>query len=153
MLRFGVVLVVLACGVVALASQSRSSGPALVQHTCGLTDRQFIANYQVQLEAVGMYGSDFMHGSAAGAEVISAAGDAAEAVRSSAPFDPSLRVVRRYAPVMFLQYAAAVRAREHGKSGANEMYLAFTVGARVQETLRDAKPGLAAAGCDISDLL
>src|SRR3954471_21317829 len=105
MLRLGVVVLLLLVSSGAVyASAGRSSQPAPVQHSCGLTDRQFLANYQVQLTAVGMYGDDYLDGSAKAPEVIAAAGEAARAVRSSAPFDPSLLTVRNYAPAMFLEF-------------------------------------------------
>jgi len=154
MLRLGVVVLLLLVSSGAVyASAGRSSQPAPVQHSCGLTDRQFLANYQVQLTAVGMYGDDYLDGSAKAPEVIAAAGEAARAVRSSAPFDPSLLTVRHYAPAMFLEFARAVKARAAGKNAMPAMYRSYSLGARVNEVLREARPGLAAAGCDVTDLL
>src|SRR3954452_9374120 len=135
------------------ASAGRSSQPAEVRHSCGVTDRQFLANYQVQLAAVGMYGDDYLHGSAKPQDVIGAAKEAARAMRSSAPFDPSLLTVRRYAPAMFLEFGRAVQARAAGKDAAPAMYRSQLRGARVDEVLKEAEPGLAAAGCDVADLL
>jgi hypothetical protein len=152
-LRFGVIAVVLVAGAVFLAVQGRASARTTVVHSCGLTDRQFISNYAIELESVGMYGDDYVHGSAEAGDVIAAAQEAARTVRSSAPFDSSLQTVKRYAPVMFLEYADAVRAREDGRAARREMVLAFSIGARVQEVLREAQPALAAAGCDVTDLL
>ncbi len=43
------------------------------------------------------------------------------------PYDPSLKIVHRYAPDQ--------------------------IGARIQDTVREAEPDLAAAGCDVADLL
>jgi hypothetical protein len=134
------------------ASAGRSSQPARVRHSCGLTDRQFLANYEVHLTAVGMYGDDYLHGSAKPQDVIGAARDAAHAVRSSAPFDPSLLTVRRYAPGMFLEFSRAVRARAAGGNPAAPMYRSQLLGARVDEVLKQAQPALAALGCDVSDL-
>lgn len=151
--RIGVVLVLLAAGVVVVGAHSHSAANAAVEHTCGLTDRQFISNYQVQLEGVGMYGSDYLAGNAKAADVIDAAEEAARVVRSSAPLDPSLRTIRQLAPAMFLDYAEAVRARERGYSASRQMYLAYTAGARIDDTLHDAAPGLGAAGCDVGDLI
>src|SRR3954463_11257013 len=115
MLRLSVVvlLVLVTTGAV-YASAGRSSQPAAVRHSCGVTDRQFLANYQVQLAAVGMYGDDYLHGSAKPQDVIGAAKEAARAMRSSAPFDPSLLTVRRYAPAMFLEFG---RRREGARLG------------------------------------
>ena len=153
MLRIGVAVVLLAAGAVFVAAHNRSSANAAIEHTCGLTDRQFISNYQVQLEGVGMYGSDYLAGNAKASDVIDAADEAARVVRTSAPQDPSLRLIRRLAPAMFLDYAEAVRARDHGYTAGRQMYLAYTMGSRISDALHEAQPGLAAAGCDIGDLL
>ena len=136
-----------------LASTGRSSAPAAVQHTCGLTDRQFLSNYQVQLASVGMYGNDYLAGGTDAKEVIGAAKEAARVVRTSAPFDPSLMIVRHYAPAMFLEFGRAVKARAAGKNASPAMYRSYSISTHVTEVLRDAQPGLAAIGCDISDLL
>jgi hypothetical protein len=154
MLRLGVVvLLLLVTSGAVYASAGRSSQPAPVRHTCGLTDRQFLANYQVQLTAVGMYGVDYLDGSAKAQEVIGAAREAARAVRSSAPLDPALLTVRHFAPAMFLEYGRAVKARAAGKNAGPAMYRSYSLGARVNDVLKEAQPGLAAAGCDVTDLL
>lgn len=136
-----------------LASSGRSSAPAAIRHTCGLTDRQFLSNYQVQLASVGMSGNDYLAGGADAKEVIGAAKEAARVVRTSAPFDPSLMIVRHYAPAMFLEFGRAVKARAAGKNASPAMYRSYSISTHVTEVLRDAQPGLAAMGCDISDLL
>ncbi|HEV7640299.1 MAG TPA: hypothetical protein VGO39_05510 [Gaiellaceae bacterium] len=136
-----------------LASSGRSSAPAPIQHTCGLTDRQFLENYRVQMAEVGMYGNDYLAGVAKAQEVIAAALEAARVVRTSAPFDPSLLVVRRYAPGMFLEYGRAVEARAAGKNAGPAMYRSYSISAHVSEILREARPGLSAAGCDVAGLL
>src|SRR3954466_5960826 len=128
MLRLSVVvlLVLVTTGAV-YASAGRSSQPAAVRHSCGVTDRQFLANYQVQLAAVGMYGDDYLHGAADPQDVIGAARDAAHAVRSSAPLDPSLLTVRHYAPAMFLEFGRAVRARADGRNATPAMYRSYSL--------------------------
>jgi len=153
MLRLGVLVLMLVSAGAVLASAGRSSAPAQVEHTCGLTDRQFIVNYQVQLAAVGMYGNDYLAGSAKAQEVIGAAREAARVVRTSAPFDPSLLIVRNFAPAMFLEFARAVKARADGKNAGPAMYRSYSIGAHVSDVLRSARAGLAAAGCDVADLL
>jgi hypothetical protein len=153
MLRIGVVAAALVLAGALLVGQGHSAGAQPVQHTCGLTDRQFISNYEVQLTAVGIYGDDYLHGAAGADDVVDVAETAAHVVKSSAPYDPSLRLVRRLAPAMFLEYADAVRARAGGDSAARQMYLAYSIGARVEDALREGRPGLEAAGCDVADLL
>jgi hypothetical protein len=154
MLRLSfLVLLLLAISGAVYASAGRSSQPAPVRHSCGLTDRQFLANYQVQLTAVEMFGDDYLHGSAKAQEVIGAAHDAARTVRTSAPFDPSLLTIRRYAPAMFLEFGRAVKARAAGHNAAPAMYRSQLLEARVNDVLRQAQPGLTALGCDVADLL
>ena len=153
MLRIGVGVLLLAAASVFVAAQGHSSASASIEHSCGLTDRQFIQEYQMEIEAVGLYGSDYLNGVAKASDVIAATREAARVVRATNPYDPSLRTVRRLAPGMFSAYADAVRARERGGTAARQMYLAYSVGARVREVLQEARPGLAAAGCDIGDML
>jgi hypothetical protein len=100
-----------------------------------------------------MYGDDYLSGSAQAQEVIAAAREAARVVRTSAPQDPSLLTVRHYAPAMFLEYGRAVKARAAGKNASPAMYRSYSISTHVDEVLRDAQPGLAALGCEISDLL
>jgi hypothetical protein len=152
MVRLGVAVIMLVSLGAALASTGRSSAPAPVQHTCGLTDREFLSNYQVQLAAVGMYGEDYLQGAARAQEVIAAAKEAARVVRTSAPFDPSLLLVRQFAPAMFLEFGRAVKARSAYKNAAPAMYRSYSIGAHVTDILRGAAPGLTAAGCDVSGL-
>jgi hypothetical protein len=153
MLRLGVVAAVLACVLILLGGTHHSASAGPVEHTCGLTDRQFLDDYQTQLTYVELLGDDFVHGQAKAQDVVVATRDAAATVRRGRPLDPSLRVVRRYARAMFLQYGDAVKARADGGDAAREMYLASSVGARLDDVLRDAQPGLAAKGCDVADLL
>ncbi len=154
MLRLGVaVLFLLVSTGAVLVSAGRSSAPEAVRHSCGLTDRQFLTNYQVQLAAVGMYGDDYLSGSANAQDVIGVAREAARVVRTSAPFDPSLLTIRHYAPGMFLEFGRAVKARAAGKNAGPAMYRSYSLGQRVNEVLREAQSGLAAAGCNVADLL
>ena len=153
MLRLVVAVLLLVSVGAILASAGRSSAPAPVQHVCGLTDRQFLSNYQVQLTTVGMYADDYLNGSAKAQDVIDAAHEAARVVRTSAPQDPSLLVVRQYVPGMFLEFGRAVRARAAGRNAAPPMYRSYSIRTHVDEILREAQPGLAAQGCSVADLL
>ena len=153
MLRLGIIVLLLVTAFAVLLGASRSSAEATVEHSCGLTDRQFLQIAAFQVEAVGLYGDDYLHGIAKAKEVIAVSNEAARAVDETAPFDTSRQTVRRYMPAMFLQYADAVQMREAGKDAGPHMYRAYLIGARVKEVLREAQPQLAAAGCDIPDLL
>ena len=151
-LVFVVLLVFVSTGAV-LASAGRSSAPEAIHHSCGLTDKQFLTNYEVQLAAVGMYGDDYLSGSADAQDVIGVAREAARVVRTSAPYDPSLLTVRHFAPAMFLEFGRAVKARAAGKNAGPAMYRSYSLGQRVHEVLREAQSGLAAAGCSVANLL
>jgi hypothetical protein len=153
MLRLVVAVLILVSAGAILASAGRSSAPAQIQHVCGLTDRQFLSNYQVQLAAVRMYGDDYLHGQAEAQEVIDAAREAARVVRTSAPQDPSLLVVRHYAPAMFLEFGRAVKARAAGKNAGPAMYRSYGISTHLSEILRTAQLGLGALGCTVTDLL
>ena len=67
--------------------------------------------------------------------------------------DPSLLTVRHYAPAMFLEFARAVKARAAGQNAAPAMYRSYSISTHVNDVLREAQPGLAAAGCDVTPLL
>ena len=153
MLRLGLIALLLLTVFTVLLGASRSSAHATVQHSCGLTDREFLQIAALQVETVGMYGDDYLRGDAKAKELIAVTREAARAVDETAPFDTSLQTARRYLPLMFLQYADAVRKRDAGKDSSPDMYLAYSIGARVKEVLHEAKPALTAAGCDVSDLL
>jgi len=148
-----VVVLLLAATVCVLARGNASARDKTVAHSCGLNDREFLSNYQVQIESVGMYGDDYLAGKAKAADVIAVSRQAAKVVKGWTPYDPSLKIVHRYAPAMFDDYADAVAARARGEDAARAMYLAYQIGARIQDTLREAQPQLAAAGCDVGDLL
>jgi hypothetical protein len=152
-LRLGLIALLLLTVFTVLLGASRSSAHATVQHSCGLTDREFLQIAALQVETVGMYGDDYLRGDAKAKELIAVTREAARAVDETAPFDTSLQTARRYLPLMFLQYADAVRKRDAGKDSSPDMYLAYSIGARVKEVLHEAKPALTAAGCDVSDLL
>jgi hypothetical protein len=91
-------------------------------------------------------------GSAKAQDVIDTSREAARVVRTSAPQDPSLLVVRQYVPAMFVEFGRAVRARAAGRNAAPAMYRSYSIRSHVDEILRAAQPGLAAQGCTVADL-
>jgi hypothetical protein len=98
-------------------------------------------------------GTTYLSGKAKASDVIAVSRQAAKVVKGWTPYDPSLKIVHRYAPAMFDDYADAVKSRDSGEDAGRAMYLAYQIGARIQDTLREAQTDLAAAGCDVSDLL
>ena len=78
-------------------------------------------DYQVQLPEVGLYGDDYLHGSAKAQEVVERRARRRDVVRTSAPLDPSLLVVRalRAGDVPRVR-RGAVRARAAGRNAARD---------------------------------
>src|SRR3954447_2235189 len=154
MLRLGLVLL-LFLSLIAFLGFARASSARNrpVVHSCGLTDRQFLTTYDLQLQAVGMYGTDYLNGDAKAHDAIAAAKEAALAVRSSAPFDPTLQTVKHLAPPMFLEFGRAVKLRAAGKDASPAMYRAYSLSSRVRDVLTDAQPTLTALGCSVDDVL
>lgn len=153
MRRLGVLALVLVATLGIVALRAHATRPTTIRHSCGLTDRQFLTNYQLQLETIGMDGDSYLQGELRGDDLIAASREAARVVRSWAPTDPTLQLARRLAPAMFGEYAEAVQAREEHRSASRHMYLAYSIGARVEDVLREAQPELEAAGCDVGDLV
>ena len=153
MRRLGVLALVLVATIAFVALHGHAARSTTIRHSCGLTDRQFLTNYQLQLETIGMDGDSYLQGDLSGDELIAASREAARVVRSWAPTDPTLLLARRLAPAMFGEYAEAVQAREEHRSAARHMYLAYSIGARVEDVLREAQPELEAAGCSVGDLV
>jgi hypothetical protein len=152
-LRLGVITVLLLTVLTVLIGASQSSAQPKVEHSCGLTDREFLQIASFQVETVGTYGDDYRHGNARAKEVIAAAREAARAVHETAPFDTSLQTAKHYLPVMFLQYADAVEMQDAGKDAGPAMFRSYSIAARVHFVLTGAQAVLKAAGCDVTGLL
>jgi hypothetical protein len=152
-LRLGLIGVLLLTVLVVLIGASQSSAQPKVEHSCGLTDREFLQIASLQVETVSSFGDDYRHGNAKAKEVIAAAREAARAVHETAPFDTSLQTAKHYLPVMFLQYADAVRMQAAGRDAGPAMFRSYSIAARVHFVLTAAQPVLKAAGCDVTGLL
>lgn len=135
------------------ASARDAKGTAVTRHYCAATDRDFIDVARLNLESVGLFGDDYLQGSAGASDVISASNDAATQVNQTSPFDPSLKQARRYMHAMFLAYARAVHQRANHGNPAQQMYRAYTLGEEAHQVLAAAQAPLAKLGCDVSDLL
>ena len=124
-----------------------------VTHTCSATDRQFISVAELNISSIGMFGDDYLHGSAAAKEVVGAARDASTQMENTDPRDGSLSDARRLMRAMFLEYGRAVRAHAEGGDAGKHMYRAYSLANFAHEVLSEAEPGLAQHGCDVRDLL
>src|SRR5204863_1852874 len=76
-LRSGVIAAGLVVAAVVLVAGGRAApSRGGVTHTCSATDRQFISVAELNISSIGMFGDDYLHGSAATKEVVGAARDA-----------------------------------------------------------------------------
>jgi hypothetical protein len=154
MRRLAVVLAVLCAGLCAfLVTQGRSASRAPVQHSCGLTDHQFIQSFVLEIAEVDLYHDDWVHGAGSVQEVSDASFDAAHVMKHSAPTDPTLHLVKHLTSSMFLSYSDAMHKRATGQHAAHDLDQAYTIQTRVQDELRAERVGLARVGCSVRNLL
>ena len=85
--------------------------------------------------------------------MIGATRDAGLALENTEPVDASLVLAKRYLSSMFVEYARAVQAREHGRNPDGHMYRSYFLDGEATSVLQQAQPGLAKLGCDVSALL
>jgi hypothetical protein len=122
-------------------------------HTCGATDRSFIATASVDLLALGSLTADYQSGQAAPEEVVQEAFDAADRIGHVTPRDPSLREAQKYLHGMFTEYGEAVSLQIEGKRAGDRMYRAYGLANFAHDVLAQAQPELLQRGCDVGPLL
>lgn len=152
MRRFGVTAAGLLLVAVAIAAAGRAE-PVRAFHPCSATDRQFLRVAASNVETVQLMGQSYASGDGAATEVITAARNAALGVDRTAPRDLDLKQARVFVHGMFTEYGRAIRAREQGRDAAAHMYRAYSLANYAHAVLDEARPGLAKAGCEVSNLL
>jgi hypothetical protein len=126
---------------------------ATVEHTCSATDKQFIANTQLSMTALGVWGDDYRNGEATEAELIAEARRATVRVETLNPSDPALRKAKTLMAGMLAEYARAMLAKSKQKDASSHMYRAYGLANFAHDVLADAEPELRRRGCDVSSLL
>ena len=138
--------------VVLLTSGGHGRG-ATVEHTCSATDKQFIANTQLSMTALGVWGDDYRNGEATEAELIAEARRATVRVETLNPSDPALRKAKTLMAGMLAEYARAMLAKSKQKDASSHMYRAYGLANFAHDVLADAELELRRRGCDVSSLL
>jgi hypothetical protein len=123
------------------------------EHSCGATDKSFIATASVDVTALGSLTVDYQSGLAGPDEVAQEAFDAAERVTHVKPHDPSLRTAQKYLDGMFREYGEAVTLQAKGENGGERMYRAYGLANFAHDVLAQAQPELLSRGCDVGPLL
>jgi hypothetical protein len=128
-----------------------SHGPAA--HSCGATDRRFLATASVDVTAFDVWRQDYAAGTMTADAAAREAFDSAKRITHVEASDPSLRTAQDYLDGMFTKYGEAVRLHAQGKDGGERMYLAFTFASGAHDVLAQAQPALQREGCDVGALL
>ena len=133
------------------SSRAKSGGP--VSHTCSVTDRAFIDGAKTNVDAVDLWGQQYLDGDAGPAEVAAEAARAAKIVGAARPTDPSLTQARNLLVAMFTAYRGAMEQRAKHRDAGDQIFHAYGLANFAHDVLLKAEPALAKHGCDVSPLL
>ena len=140
-------------GLSVLIGSGRASTRATAADTCSAADKQFLTTVSSNMTQLGYWSDSLTSGDATPALVIKQAKAESSQVFASTPTDPSLLTSRSLLRKMFLEYAAAVKAKALGNSPGNHVRNAYTLANGVHELLVQAQPGMTAQGCNLAPLL
>jgi hypothetical protein len=136
-----------------LMGSGQASTRAAAKDTCSAADKQFLTTVSSNMTQLGYWSDSLTSGDATPALVIKQARAESNQVAASTPTDPSLLTSRSLLRKMFLEYAAAVRAKALGNSPGNHVRNAYTLANGIHELLLQAEPGMTAQGCNLAPLL
>lgn len=136
-----------------LGSGRAQASASTVKHTCSAADKQFLQTARDNMTQLGYWGDELVSGDATPALVIKQSRSEADQIGATRPIDPSLRTASSLLRKMFVEYAAAVRAKALGSSPGVHVQTAYTLANAVHDLLVAAQPALAPQGCDVAPLL
>lgn len=152
--------VVSACVVLGLAmlvgadrAQSSTGTSGTIQHTCSAPDKQFLQTVVSNMTQLSYWSDELQTGDATPGDVIRQTVSESKQIGATGPTDPSLVTARSLLRKMFLEYAAAVRAKALGNSPGIDVRNAYTLANGVHDLLVQEQPAMAAKGCDVTPLL
>jgi hypothetical protein len=133
------------------SSGAKSGGP--VSHTCSVTDRAFINGAKTNVDAVDLWGQQYLDGEATPADVAAESARAAKIVGATTPTDPSLAQTRKLLVAMFTAYGKAMEQRAKHRDAGDHIFHAYGLANFAHDVLLKAEPELAKRGCDVAPLL
>lgn len=133
------------------SSRAKSGGP--VSHTCSVTDRAFINGAKTNVDAVDLWGQQYLDGDARPGDVAAESARAAKIVGATSPTDPSLAQTRGLLVAMFTAYGKAMEQRAKHRDASDHIFHAYGLANFAHDVLLNAEPALARRGCDVSPLL
>jgi hypothetical protein len=149
---YGLGLLLAAVLALTYATKGRATGGP-VSHTCSVTDRAFIDGAKTNVDAVDLWGQQYLDGDAGPAEVADEAARAAKIVGATSPTDPSLAQTRSLLVAMFTAYRQAMEQRAKHRDAGDHIFHAYGLANFAHDVLLKAEPALARRGCDVSPLL
>lgn len=135
----------------ATSGRAKSGGP--VSHTCSVTDRAFINGAKTNVDAVDLWGQQYLDGDAGPADVAAESARAAKIVGATSPTDPSLAQTRSLLVAMFTAYGKAMEQRAKHRDASDHIFHAYGLANFAHNVLLKAEPALARRGCDVAPLL
>ena len=135
----------------ATSSRAKSGGP--VSHTCSVTDRAFINGAKTNVDAVDLWGQQYLDGEATPADVAAESARAAKIVGATTPTDPSLAQTRKLLVAMFTAYGKAMEQRAKHRDAGDHIFHAYGLANFAHDVLAQASHPLKQRGCDVSSLL
>ena len=135
----------------ATSSRAKPGGP--VSHTCSVTDRAFIDGAKTNVDAVDLWGQQYLDGDAGAADVAAESARAAKIVGATSPTDPSLAQTRILLVAMFTAYGKAMEQRAKHRDAGDHIFHAYGLANFAHDVLLKAEPALAKRGCDVAPLL
>ena len=133
------------------SSRAKSGGP--VSHTCSVTDRAFINGAKTNVDAVDLWGQQYLDGEATPADVAAESARAAKIVGATTPTDPSLAQTRKLLVAMFTAYGKAMEQRAKHRDAGDHIFHAYGLANFARDILLHAKGPLLARGCEVRPLL
>ena len=133
------------------SSRAKSGGP--VSHTCSVTDRAFLDGAKTNVDAVDLWGQQYLDGEATPADVAAESARAAKIVGATTPTDPSLAQTRKLLVAMFTAYGKAMDQRAKHRDAGEHIFHAYGLANFAHDVLLKAESGLAKRGCDVAPLL
>jgi hypothetical protein len=138
---------------VLLGSGRAQASASTLHHVCSVADKQFLQTTRDNMTQLGYWGDELVSGDATPAVVIKQSRSEAAQIGATRPTDPSLRTAGSLLRKMFLEYAAAVHAKELGSSPGKHVQMAYTLANAVHDLLVAAQPALGPQGCNVAPLL
>jgi hypothetical protein len=136
-----------------LMGSGRAASKPPAADTCSAADKQYLGTVQSNMTQLQYWSDSLQSGDATPSLVMKQAQSEAAQIWATGPTDPFLNTSRSLLRKMFIEYAAAVKAKALGNSPGAHVRTVYTLANDVHELLVQAQPGMTAKGCNLAPLL